>query len=530
MNPLQQRRSTVWGAFIIVCTLIVSLSTIALATPGVVVQNQDEDAESFLLDDRSDDALDSRFGGDDERIDLLDERGLVEGDASLTDGLDDAPAVSDERGLDGMRSSVSGLNIDVNLKLVGAQIVKFDPDDTDDEFVEYLFGEKVLDIYDPSSFKLIGVSSAEVVSGRQVFRDEKNPFGLIVGFAPGTDPTNFALAAVEPGAVGSVKGEVNPGDSELLIGSKVKDSLASAVPKLVDVRIEPSLERIVYYFDEKLDESVVDPSLFGYYSFDGQLHYPSRITSVNDKEVIAKFNENEGDQVEEAVRAVVFAGAVQDKSGLPNPTGSFGGLTTAPDVVKVYHGPTRTQFDFAFDQDVTSPIPAAFSVFTRLGKAYPATDARLISPGIVRVIVPSVREFSEEAIFGSVQPGAVTGDSGFGTESTGGGLVVSNKKLDDVGVVAGPELINVQVNAKESMVKFFFDEKVDDDQFADPSLFQLISVSGAVQPGVAFVDADVNWVVITFSPSSIKSAQTAMISANSVRDFEGNGNPPSVYK
>lgn len=542
MNSHTRRRSTVWGAFALACTLIASMTTIAVAAADTTTPTQgsnDGSSSSFELEDSTlDDSGDTgesvdglgffpeESGG---AIELRDDEPLTEGDAIMPNEAT-GPPLTDSRGLDGMKGKYTSLNVDVNLKLIGAQIVKFDPDDTDDEFVEFLFGEKVLDIYEPSSFKLIGVSSAEVVSGRQVFRDEKNPNGLIVGFAPGIDPTNFALAAVEPGAVGSIKGEINPGDSEVLIGSKVKDAFASAVPKLIGVQVEPSLERIVYKFDEKLDESIADPSLFGYYSFDGQLHFPSRITSVNDKEVIAKFDENNGDQVEEAVRGVVFAGAVQDKSGLPNPTGSFGGITTAPDVVKVYHGPTRTQFDFAFDQDVTSPKPEAFSLFTRLGKAYPAKDARLIAPNIVRVIVPAVREFSEEAVFGSVQPGAVVGDSGFGTKSTGGGLIVANKKLDDVGVVAGPELINVQVNAKESMVKFFFDELVDDDQFADPEMFQLISVSGAVQPGVAFVDADVNWIVVTYSPASIKSAVTAMVSANAVRDFEGNGNPPSVYK
>ncbi len=527
MNSTHRPRSTVWGAVLIVCTLIVSLASVALAAgptarPAQQIDDLDPSSTRGLDDSQTPQGLDSGV------IDLLDESTITDGDA-LEPLEPSGPPLTDSEGLDGMRTAVGG-NVDVQLKLLGAQIVKFDPDDTDDEFVEYLFGEKVLEIYDPASFKLIGVSSAEVVSGRQVFRNEVNPKALIVGFEPGIDPTNFALAAVEPGAVASIKGETNPGDSELLIGSKVKDVFASAVPKLVQVKIEPSLERIVYQFDEKLNEDFVDPTGFGFYTFDGQLHLPSAITSVNDKQVIAKFDETAGDQVEEAARAVVFAGAVTDKSGLPNPTNSFGGLTTAPDVVKVYNGPTRTQFDFAFDQDITSPVANAFKLYTRLGKAYPANNARLVAPNIVRVIVSSVREFDDEVIFGSVDAGAVIGDTGFGTQSTAGGLVLANKKIDDVGVVAGPELVNVQVNAKESMVKFFFDEKIDDDQFADPTEFKLISVSGAVQPGVAFVDADVNWIVITFSPSAIASAQTAMIGANSVRDFEGNGNPPSIYK
>ncbi len=571
MSTQTKHRSPVWAALVIVCSLTMSFGSTALAatstTAGNALPSQDygdatngvavdQDANPIVgkrLQDPiprdSDDApladglgffnADGSLAGQD-RLDDADLTDDASGpdiplDETLVDGeglgasVDSDPPLTDSQGLDGMRVQIGG-NIDVNLKLVGAKIVQFDPDDTDDEFVEYLFAEKVLDIYDPASFKLIGVSSLEVASARQVFRDEQNPKALIVGFAPGIDPTDFALAAVEPGAVASIKGETNPGDSEVLIGSKVKDSFSTAIPKLVQVKIEPSLERILYQFDQKLDESYVNEKGFGFYTFEGELHYPSKITSINDKQVIAKFDENSGDQVEEAVRAVVFGGAVRDKSGLPNPTGSKGGFTTAPDVVKVYNGPTRTQFDFAFDQDVTSPTPKDFVVYTRLGKPYPAADARLIAPGIVRVIVPQVREFDDEVVFGSIAAGAVTGDSGFGTLSTAGGLVLANKKLDDIGFVSGPELINVQVNAKESMVKFFFDEKVDDDQFADPSLFSLITVSGAVQPGRSFVDADDKWIVITFPPSAIKAAQTAMIAANAVRDFEGNGNPPSIYK
>ena len=438
--------------------------------------------------------------------------------------------IADPGGLGSMTKKVNA-NIDIALQLKKVEIVKFDPDDAEDEFIEFLFGTKVLEIYEPSAFKLIGVSSTEVVSGIDVLRDEKNPNALLVAFPSGVDPTDYPLAAVAPGAVGSIKGEVNPGDSQVLIGSKTKDSLATAVPKLVNVQVEPSLERILYQFDQKLDETGADPLSFGYYSLEGQLHKAAAITSVNDKTVIAKFDEQGGDQVEEAVRAVVLSGAVRDKSGLPNPIGSIGAFTTSPDLVEVYNGPARTQFDFLFDKDVTRPRARDFNVYTRLGKPYPAVDARLVGSNVVRVTVPAVREFDDEVVFGTVQPGAVSGDAGFDTPSTLGGTVLtkSKQKKDDVGFVAGPELTNVQLDAKGSMVKFFFDEKVDDDQKADPSDFSLITKSGTVVTGATFVDADLNWVIITFEPAAIKAASSAMVVAGAVVDFEGNPNPPDIY-
>ena len=204
----------------------------------------------------------------------------------ITDGVPDTGSepsvgggvVGDAGGLGAMPKKVTA-NIDVALQLKKASIEKFDPNDGDDEFVQFVFGNKVLDIYDPAAFKLIGVSSTEVVSAVDVFRNEKNANALLVAFPPGVDPTDYPLAAVAPGAVGSIKGEVNPGDSIPLVGSKTKDSLSTAVPKLVQVKIEPSLERIVYQFDQKLDESGADPANFGFYSFEGILHKAAAITS-----------------------------------------------------------------------------------------------------------------------------------------------------------------------------------------------------------------------------------------------------------
>lgn len=459
--------------------------------------------------------------------------GLSDGDQPLDGPADDKGGegiLADEGGLGSMTKKVNA-NIDISLQLKQVQIKKFDPDDTEDEFIEFVFGNKVLDIIEPSAFKLIGVSSSEVISAIEVNRNEKAPNALIVSFPSGIDPTDYPLAAVAPGAVASIKGEVNPGDSQVLLGAKVKDSLATAVPKLVDIQVEPSLERIIYVFDQKLEETPGKPFDFGYYSLEGTLHKAEAITSVNDNKVIAKFNERGGDQVEEAVRGVVLAGGVRDKSGLPNPIGSLGGLTTSPDLVEVYNGPARTQFDFKFDKDITNPQPEAFDVYTRLGKAYPAVDARLVGSNVVRVTVPAVREFDDEVVFGTTKPGAVTGDKGFDTPSTIGGIVLTKgKKLkDDIGVVAGPELINVQSDAKGSMVKFIFDEKVDDDQIADPNDFSLITQSGTVVTGASFVDADDNWVVITFEPAAIKAANSAMVVAGAVVDFEGNPNPPDIY-
>ena len=461
----------------------------------------------------------------------------VESTVPADDALSDGPSleagagiVADPGGLRAMPKTAQG-DIDVTLKLIKAEIVKFDPNDGEDEFIEFVFGNKVLEVYEPSAFKLIGVSSTEVVSAIDVLRDEKNPNSLLVAFPAGVDPTDYSLASVAPGAVGSLKNENNPGDSIPLIGSKTKDRLATAVPKLVDIRVEPSLERIKYVFDQKLDETVADPFDFGFYTLEGSLHKAVVITSVDDKTVIAKFDEKNGDQVEEAVRGVVLAGAVRDKSGLPNPIGSLGSLTTAPDLIEVYNGPARTQFDFKFDKDVTKPDVGDFRVFTRLGKPYPAVDARLVGSNVVRVTVPAVREFDDEVIFGTVDPGAVIGDKGFDTPSTIGGLALtkSAKLKDDVGFVAGPELVNVQLDAKGSMVKFVFDEKVDDDQQADPTDFSLISKSGNVVEGTTFVDADDNWVVVTFEPAAVKAAVSAMIVAGAVVDFEGNPNPPDLY-
>lgn len=460
--------------------------------------------------------------------------GLTEGDAQQPlDGPNDATdggIVSDDGGLGSMTKKVNK-NIDVALQLKKVEIKKFDPNDTEDEFIEFTFGNKVLEVRDPSAFKLIGVSSSEVISGIEVNRNEKNPNALLVSFPAGVDPTDYPLAAVAPGAVASIKGEVNPGDSQVLIGSKTKDQLATAVPKLIDVQVKPSLERILFIFDQKLDETPSDPANFGYYSLEGILHKAEAITSVDDKTVIAKFNEQGGDQVEEAVRGVVLAGAVRDKSGLPNPIGSLGGLTTSPDLIEVYNGPARTQFDFKFDKDITRPRAKDFNVYTRLGKAYPASDARLVGSNVVRVTVPAVREFDDEVVFGTTKPGAVAGDAGFDTPSTIGGIAVDKgkKTKDDLGVVAGPELINVQLDAKGSMVKFIFDERVDDDQIANPSDFSLITSSGSVVTGASFVDADDTWVVITFEPAAIKAAVSAMVVAGAVIDFEGNPNPPDIY-
>ncbi len=81
------------------------------------------------------------------------------------------------------------------------------------------------------------------------------PTSVLVGFAPGTDLSRYTLGSVNTGAVEDEANEANLPGSVPLEGSTVAGSQnMTDGPDLTSVRAINSLDRVVYTYDEQIDE------------------------------------------------------------------------------------------------------------------------------------------------------------------------------------------------------------------------------------------------------------------------------------
>ena len=199
---------------------------------------------------------------------------------------------------------------------------------------------------------MVGPDPAVGETATDVTLDDAHENCVIAGFRAGTDVRSYTLGAIEGGVVKNRDDEKNIADSAPLRGGRsVSTRNRTAGPDLTGVSVSKTLNRIAYHFDEELDEHAgADAGSFGFYTARGDARTGSKIVSVDNRVVTVEFGDD--DQVDNARRGFVKAGAVRDGGGSENPVASVGGRTSNPDLIGARKAAADTQYHYTFDDNV----------------------------------------------------------------------------------------------------------------------------------------------------------------------------------
>jgi len=420
----------------------------------------------------------------------------------------------------------AGRNVSLRLALRSARIVRVDLDDDEEELVEFTFNDDLQEILDKDAFMLLGPNPDDETISESAVLVETDPDSVLVGFKSGTDVRSFSLAAVKTGAVSSRDGKVNLQATTHLAGSTGFRG-ATAGPDLLWVSINRSKERISYVFDEDLDENLsADPQDFGYYTRSGSMHLGDALISVEKRVVTIEFKRSDGDNVEDAVRYFVLAGAVKDLQGNDSTPRAVGGKTTKPDLSSVRRI-GDSMFDYTFDASVTEINPKEFAVYTATGKSYQGEAYARPDANTVRVIFPQLRYIGDQVVLAAVSGKAVKSAESITSQNTVGAMRLAPAGRNDGGT-AGPDLTSVDMDDETGLVTYHFDEAIDRRLMVDkidPRSFMIISSAGDLLSGISAAGVGTNWVSILFNKDDVADAQAAAIKAGAVTDDEGNANP-----
>jgi hypothetical protein len=413
---------------------------------------------------------------------------------------------------------ITGLTVDLRLR--AAAIESLDLDDDSEEYVVFTFEDRVVDIQDESGFAVLGASGAHVESATsaRLVRDHEDQ--VLVGFREDTDLRGFPVASVAMDAVRNEMGEGNPPDTVALGGAR-SGAGHDPGPQLEDVRIDTTLDRVWFEFDQQLHEGgEVAAAAFGLRTRSGRTSDGAVVVSVDDDEVIVDFDVS----VEDAERFFARAGAVTDRQGAPSLPGTIGGDSTAPELDSVRRVEGRTQYDFRFSEDVGAVEPARFQIFADDGQRYDGDRWTRVDRRTVRVAFLGARDVRDAIVWASVEEDAVR-DTGLAeTGNSLAGLRIGSGG-DRSGLTVGPDLTRVHPDDRTGQASFVFDEELDDDVRYDPADFYVQTEEGDLVEGRWFVEVDDDTVVITFDADVVEAASGFLITEGAVEDEAGTPSP-----
>lgn len=417
-------------------------------------------------------------------------------------------------------------NLAIGLRLDSARVDRLNLHDTDEEYAVYHFARFVHDIERPEGFRLVGFDTDSVVSARDARLVTDDPTSVLAGFAPGTDLARYSLATVAVNTVEDESGRGNLPSSATLGGSTLGSSPGAVTddPDLVGAEAIPTLNRVVYTYDEQLDpNSTGDATRFGYYTSDGHMVPATAIVTTVDNTVIAQF----GHHTEDGALLYAKGGAVRNRAGKQSTVGAIGRPTTAPNLAGVSGPVGRSQFDFTFDQPVTDVDVAKFVLYGLDGSPYPARGFVRPSVTVVRVSIPQLQKFAGQMALAAVEDGAVKSNDGSDTPGTIGARRIGALTLK-AGVTAAPDLVATAVDTDTGEVRFGFDQAVDDDRPYDASDFSVVSPAGDLVPGRFVAETAGNEVLVAFDRNVAAAARGVAIDDGAVQDFQGKKSPPQL--
>jgi hypothetical protein len=416
-------------------------------------------------------------------------------------------------------------NVAANLNLESARIESLNLDDTDQEYAVYHFGRVIHEIRDAHGFTLQGYNAGTKAMAADARLVQGDPSSVLVGFAPGTDLAGYTLASVDIGALNDEAGEANlPGTVPLEGSTAAGSQNLTAGPDLVSMRVINSLDRVVYTYDEQIDEhNGLDASKYGFYTADGMSVPAKSVVTADDNSVTVAFDR----QTEDGVLFWAKQGAAKDLRGLESTPGSIGTSTTAPDLVSVSNVIGQSQFDYTFDAPVTNVDPAKFVVYAADGTAYKATGFARPSADVVRIAIPEIHKFSANMALAAADEGAVKANDGSQVPST---LASRHIESSVNGLTAGPWLTSVSMDEAVGQVRFVFDKPVDDDLTYDAKNFMIMTPAGDLVRAASMVEVTGNSILMNFDKNIVHAAHGVVINNGAVSDFQGQKSPARTIK
>ena len=417
-------------------------------------------------------------------------------------------------------------NVAADLTLESARIESLNLNDTDQEYAVYHFGRVVHEIRDAHGFTLKGFNVDTKATAADARLVQGDPTSVLVGFAPGTDLSRYTLGSVNTGAVEDEAGEANLPGSIPLQGSTVagSDNLTDG-PDLVSVRAIHSLDRVVYTYDEQIDERAADASRFGYSTADGKTVPAKSLVTADDNSVTVAFDR----QTEDGVLFWAKSGAAKNLRGISSSPGSIGTSTTAPDLVSVSSVIGKSQFDYTFDAPVTNVALEKFTVYSADGTAYPAKGFARPSAEVVRIAIPEIHDFSGNMALAAADEGAVKADDRSQMPSTLGSRHIGSTSAAS-GLSAGPYLTSVSMDDAVGQVLFVFDKPVDDDRTYEARNFMIMTPAGDLVRAQSMVEVTGNTILMNFDQNIVHAARGVVVNDGAVQDFQTRKSPARTIK
>jgi hypothetical protein len=417
-------------------------------------------------------------------------------------------------------------NVSADLTLESARIESLNLNDTDQEYAVYHFGRVVHEIRSPQGFTLKGFNVATLASAADARLIQGDPTSVLVGYAPGTDLSRYTLASVDIGAVEDEAGEANLPGSVPLEGSTVAASQnLTDGPDLVSVRAINSLDRVVYTYDEQIDERAGgDAARFGYSTADGKTVPATSIITADDNSMTVAFDR----QTEDGVLFWAKSAAAKNLRGIESSPGSVGTATTAPDLVSVSNVIGQSQFDYTFDGPVTDVALDKFVVYAADGTAYTAKGYARPAADVVRIAIPEIHKFSANMALASADEGAVKAEDASMVASTLGSRHIGSTSAS--GPSAGPYLTAVQMDEAVGQVRFVFDKPLDDNMIYQPTNFMIMTPAGDLVRATSMVEVTGNTILMNFDKNIVHAARGVVVNDNAAQDFQGQKSPARTIK
>ena len=428
-------------------------------------------------------------------------------------------------------------NVAASNRLSSVKVIKQNTDDDEEEWVRFCFRDNIQTLIDgkAAAFAVIGPDPEMGETATDVELDDSRDNCVLAGFDSKSDVRSYTLGAVEGGVVKNRDDEKNIADSVKLDGGRSTSTGngRTSGPDLTGIKVSKALNRVQYYFDEDLDEDGTgDAGSFGFYTERGDARTGSEMVSVNGRIATVKFSDD--DQVDNARRGFVKAGAVQDTGGTDNPVGSLGGRTSNPDLTDVSKSGADTEYDFKFDDNISQDVDASdFVLMTDNGDEIEGESADVDGKKVHVSFERAIEDYDTDSIvLAAVNPDADTSNSGDSsdTDNSDEELTLGVKKLGSsntrAGRTTGPDLVSISTDANDRRMTLTFDEKVnDEDDDYDASGIYIATDDDSLVQADRVLEIEGKKVYVKADENLLDSLVGVTLEGDSIEDPEGNGNP-----
>lgn len=341
---------------------------------------------------------------------------------------------------------------------------------------------------------------------------------VLAGFRPGTPVTRYTVALAERGAVFDLDG-ASVTSTVPMAGAPPRvavNSGGTSSPDLVAVRLDRTLGRIAFVYDEPLDENaLLDPRSFFYARRSGSVRTSDAVVGIAANTVVVRFVDPD---LEDAVRAGVLHGGVRGRDGEASPAGVKvlrQGETTAPELLAVVRAPgSEVLFDFTFDRPVDTAVASRFVLYRDDATRLPGTAVVRPDPSTVRVLIRAAE--GARPVLAAAAPSAVAALGSGHSSGSALGIV----RLDAYGATAGrttgPDLLTARVDPDGATLRLLFDQPLDRASAVDMAQVYLVLPGGRVVGSDTLVQVRGRELLLLVEPGAAGAAQRVVVRRGAV--------------